>query len=396
MSKRAKGEGSIFQRKSDSRWVGKISLGRDANGKRIRKTIYGKTQGEVLEKLDALKQQAKLNSKAVVSRDSLAADIETWLADDVAVNNAGKTYEEYESATRLYALPFIGAVKLTNLDGEQLQKWQATLKRKGFTDNQRLRSIRVLRNALNKAVKLDKIPFNPCKALDIPKVDRQEVTPLEPEKCHELFEACKTHRLGDAITLAIMTGLRLREIFALDWSAVNLSEGVLSVRKTMEELQKKTADAIGRGRLNEKAPKTKKSKRVVTLEPIAIEALKNRLKKAKAEGFESVEVPIVFPNTLARRLRISSFNQSCWYTIRAAVGIEHVKFHDLRHTQASLMLYAGVDMKVIQQRLGHSTYSTTADMYAHLMIDSQARATDKLDNLMTSTRPKKTLPHAGG
>ncbi|MEO2019029.1 MAG: site-specific integrase, partial [Fuerstiella sp.] len=330
-----------------------------------------------------LKQQAKLNSKSVVSKDSLAVYLDTWLADDVAVNRAGKTYEEYEAATRLFAVPFIGAVKLTNLDGERLQKWQATLKRKGFTDNQRLRSIRVLRNALNKAVKLKKIPFNPCKALDIPKVDRREVCPLEPEQCWVLFEECETNRLGDVVTLAIMTGLRLREIFALDWSAVNLREGVLSVRKTMEELSKKAAEATGKGRLNEKPPKTKKSKRVVTLERIAIKALMSRMEKAKAEGFDPSEVPIIFPNTLGRRLRGSSFNAQCWYPIRKKLGLTDVKFHDLRHTQASLMLYAGVDMKIIQQRLGHSSFATTADMYAHPMQDSQAKATDKLSALMS-------------
>lgn len=380
--KRGAGEGSISQR-PDGRWVGRLSLGKNAQGKRVQKSVYDKTQAGVIKKLDALKQQARLNSKAVASRDSLAAYIDTWLANDVAVNSAGKTYEEYEAATRLFAVPFIGAVKLTNLDGEDLQKWQATLKRKGFTDNQRLRSIRVLRNALNKAVKLRKIPFNPCIAVDIPKVDRQEVCPMEPDQCRELFAECRSHRIGDAITLGIMTGLRLREIFALDWSAVNLREGVLSVRKTLEEISKKTAKAMGKPKgLNEKPPKSKKSKRVVTLEPIAIEALTNRLKKAKAEGFDPADVPVVFPNTIGGRLRGGNFSNQCWYPIREKLGLEHVKFHDLRHTQASLMLYAGVDMKIIQQRLGHANFATTADMYAHLMTDSQAKATEKLGELM--------------
>jgi integrase len=93
MGKRGKGEGTIFQRESDGRWVGRLSLGRQG-GKRAQKTVYGKSQAEVIEKLDALKQQAKLNSKSVVSKDSLAAYLDTWLADDVAVNRAGKTYEE--------------------------------------------------------------------------------------------------------------------------------------------------------------------------------------------------------------------------------------------------------------------------------------------------------------
>ncbi|MEO2019152.1 MAG: tyrosine-type recombinase/integrase [Fuerstiella sp.] len=387
MSKRANGEGTVFQRESDGRWVGRISLGQDATGKRIRKTVYGKTQKEALDKIDDLKQQAKLNMKAIVARESLAAYLNWWLENDVAVNRASKTYEEYEASVRLQSIPFIGHIKLSKIDGDDLIAWQAKLKRNKFSNNQRLRSIRVLRNALNKAVKHRKIPFNPCIVLDIPKVERKEVVPLEPEKCHELFDECMTHRLGDAVTLAIMTGLRLREIFGLDWRDINLAEGVLTVRKTLEELSKKTAKALGTGTLNEKPPKSKKSRRVITLEPIAIKALRNRLKKAKAEGFDPAEVPIVFPDTIGGRLRASNFYRMCWYPIREKLDIRHVKFHDLRHTQASLMLYAGVDMKVIQERLGHADFGTTANMYAHMMQDSQAKATEKLDTLMAGSKP---------
>ncbi|APZ96927.1 tyrosine-type recombinase/integrase [Fuerstiella marisgermanici] len=383
MGKRAKGEGSIFQRKSDGRWVGRISLGRDDKGRRIQKTVYGGTQGEVVDKIDNLKQQAKLNSKSVVSKDSVAAYLQNWLYDDVAVNRAGKTFEEYELASRLYIVPFIGAIKLNRLDAEALQKWQATLKRKSFSDNQRLRSIRTLRNALNKAVKLRKIPFNPCIALDKPRVERKEVIPLEREQCQTLFAECKSHRIGDIITLAAMTGLRKRELFALEWSAVNLSEGVLTVRKALEE--------IG-GKITVKVPKTRTSRRVVTLEPIAINALASRMEKAVAEGFTPDEVPICFPDTLGGYLRGSNFDRNVWHPIRKSAGIPKTfKFHDLRHTQASLMLYAGVDLKVIQHRLGHASFATTANLYAHLMQDSQARATEKLSELMGQSRASEYI-----
>jgi integrase len=132
-----------------------------------------------------------------------------------------------------------------------LVAWQGTLKKKGFSPNMRLRSIRVLRNALNKAIKLRILPFNPIMALDKPKVTRKQVTPLEPEQCQGLFKACQSHRLGDLIGLAAMTGLRKGELFALDWNAVNLDEGVLVVRKTLQEL---------RG-LKLKEPKTSAGKR---------------------------------------------------------------------------------------------------------------------------------------
>ncbi len=130
------------------------------------------------------------------------------------------------------------------------------------------------------------------------------------------------------------------------------------VRRTLEEL---------RG-LKLKEPKSAAGKRVVSLGSEAISALRSRLKKAQAEGFEPDEVPIVFPNTRGGYLRSSNFDRSVWYPIRKAAGIaDTFVFHDLRHTQASLMLAAGVDLKVIQKRLGHRDFATTANTYSHLL-----------------------------
>lgn len=374
--KRGTGEGTVFQR-ADGRWVGTISLGfSEKTGKRQRKTIYGTSQAEVLQKLEDLKQQRKHGAKTILGKDTVAGYLQRWLDDDVMLNKAAKTYQEYEQTVRLYVLPFIGQIRLTKLDGEQLVAWQGKLARQKFTANMRLRSIRVLRNALNKAVKLRILPFNPIAAVDKPKVTRKEVTPLEPEQCHRLVLACQDHRLGDLIILAAMTGLRKGELFALDWNAVNLQEGVLVVRRTLQELSGLTL----------KEPKTAAGKRVVSLGREAVEALRSRQRKALAEGFEPSEVPIVFPNTSAGYLRSSNFDRNVWYPIREAAGIpDTFVFHDLRHTQASLMLAAGVDLKVIQKRLGHRDFATTANTYSHLLQGAQTEAVQKVDELLSRT-----------
>jgi len=377
--KRGTGEGTVFQR-GDGLWVGSLSLGFDQSGKRIRKDVYGKTQREVNEKLDDLKQQRKQGVNAIIGKDTVAGYLQRWLENDVQVNGEPKTYQEYEGTVRLYIVPFIGHIKLTKLDGEQLVAWQGTLKKKNFSANMRLRSIRVLRNALNKAVKLRILPFNPMAALDKPKVIRKEVTPLEPEQCHKLFAACKMDRLGDVIILAAMTGLRKGELFAIEWNAVNLDEGVLVVRRQLQEL---------RG-LKLKEPKTTAGKRVISLDPVAVEALRSRLKKAKDEGFDPDQVPIVFPNTRGGHLRSSNFDRYVWYPIRESVGIpDTFVFHDLRHTQASLLLAAGVDLKVIQKRLGHRDFATTANTYSHLLQNAQNEAVDKLASMMEKSAPAR-------
>jgi integrase len=379
-SKRADGEGTVTQR-SDGRWMGRLSVSSDVDGKAHRLTVYGSTQAEVVEKLKNLRQQRDTNAKSVVSKDSVAGYLSRWLENDVDLNREGKTHQEYEGTVRLYVSPFIGHIKLSKLDGEQLVAWQGTLKKKGFTANMRLRSIRVLRNALNKAIKLRILPFNPIMALDKPKVTRKQVTPLEPEACQDLFKACQSHRLGDLIVLAAMTGLRKGELFALDWNSINLTEGVLVVRKTLQEL---------RG-LKLKEPKTSAGKRVVSLDHVAIAALRSRLKKAKDEGFEPEQVPIVFPNIRGGYLRGSNFDRNVWYPIRKAAGIpDTFVFHDLRHTQASLMLAAGVDLKVIQARLGHRDFATTANVYSHLLQNAQNEAVEKLAAMMKRTTKKDT------
>ena len=376
--KRGDGEGTVFQR-PDGRWVGVISLGFDVQGKRRRKTVYGLTQAEVIEKLDNLKQSRKTNAKTVYGKDTVAAYIQRWLNDDIAINRARKTLVGYQQTFKKHINPYIGSIKLRTLEGEQLIAWQAKLARNKISNPKRLFSIAVLRSALNKAVRLRLIQFNPLSAVDKPTVETKEVKPLEPEQCHKLFAACQGHRIGDVIVLAAMTGVRKGELFALEWNAVNLDEGVLVVRKTLEELKELTA----------KEPKTAAGKRVVSLDPVAVAALRSRLRKAQEEGFDPAQVPIVFANIRGGYLRGSNFDRNVWYPIRDSVGIpDTFVFHDLRHTQASLMLAAGVDLKVIQKRLGHADFATTANTYSHLLQNAQNDGVDKLAAMMLKTRKK--------
>jgi integrase len=378
--KRATGEGNIYQR-DDGRWVGRLSLGKDSQGNRQRKVVYGRTQSEVVSKLESLREQRNTNPKSLLGKDTLGAFLKRWLENDVEVNKAATTHCEYELAVRLYVKPYLSAERLGALDAETLIQWQARMSKDGHSANTRLRAVRVLRNALNKAVKLQLIRSNPMAAVDKPRVTRGERIPLEADECHRLIEACAAHRVGDIVALAAMTGMRKRELFGLEWSAVNLSEGVLSVRKTVQEVR-------GKG-LSVKEPKTKSGRRMITLGKQAIQALESRLKKALKEGFDPSEVPLVFPDSRGGYFWGSNFDRNVWHPIRKAAGLpKEMTFHDLRHTQASLLLDAGADMKVIQARLGHAKYETTANLYAHLLQGAQADASGRLDEMMERKKPK--------
>jgi integrase len=181
------------------------------------------------------------------------------------------------------------------------------------------------------------------------------------------------------IILAALTGLRKGELLALEWPAVNLQEGVLVVRQSLEE-------ANGKRRI--KVPKTAAGRRVVTLGREAVDSLKRRRDKAKHEGMD-VERGIVFPNTDGDYMFATNFRRNVWVKIREAAGIpDTFVFHDLRHTQASLLLAAGVDLKVIHKRLGHRDFATTANLYSHLLQGAQAEAVEKLDAMLESRKPQ--------
>ena len=172
-----------------------------------------------------------------------------WLENEVRPNRAAKTYQEYELAVRLYIVPFMGPKKLERLNAVDVSSWMAEMTRKKFTNNMGRRALRVCRIALNRAVKLQIISNNPSNAVDMPKVQKREIRPLEIEECQSLFAACAKHRLSDAIILSAMTGLRKGEILALKWLAVNLAEGVLSVRETLVEVSGYFAPKSRRQRL---------------------------------------------------------------------------------------------------------------------------------------------------
>lgn len=367
--KRASGEGSFSQRK-DGRWMGRISLGHDRNGKAVRKSVYGHTQKEVREKIEAIK---KLHESGLTNErvGTVGEFLELWIEDDVKVSRGGnKTIQEYEDVSKRYIKPYIGHIKLQKLTSMLCRNWQAQLVREGYTANKRRKSLRVFSVAMTAAIQHDMITRNPLIGVPKPVVTRRKIMPLEPEQCIELFAKCKESRLGDVIILAALTGLRKGELFALDWTDINISERVLTVRKSLEEVKGKT-------RLKE--PKTKAGRRAVFIDQIAVAALLSRQRKAEAEGLGQDVCKIVFPNSIGGHLLGSNFDRNVWYPIRLAAGIpKTVRFHDLRHTQASLMLAAGVHPKVVQERLGHSDIAMTLNIYSHLLAGMQADGVEKM------------------
>ena len=360
--------------RADGRWMGRISLGHDSSGKHIRKAVYGKTLKEARDKADQLAKEYE-SGLTVEKVGTVAEYLDQWIELDIKTRGSGnKTISEYEDTVTRYVKPYIGHHSLKKLTSLQCRNWLVELTRKGFTPNMRKRAIRVFSVAMSAAVRADLITRNPLQGVPRPKVNRRHISPLSPDQCVELFKHCQTHRLGQLIIVAALTGLRKGELFALDWSDVNLRERVITVRRSLEEV---------RGKLALKSPKTAAGRRAVLIDEVVRAALVKRMDTAIAEGLPPAECPIVFPNNIGGHLRGNNFDRNVWYPIREAAGLpKTIRFHDLRHTQASLMLAAGVHPKVVQERLGHSDISLTLNTYSHLLNGLQAEGVEKMAKLI--------------
>ena len=234
----------------------------------------------------------------------------------------------------------------------------------------------ILRRALKDALQLNMIVRNPCDAVTKPRVEKREITPLSQEQAQSLFAAAADDRLRAIYFVAVDTGLRSGELFALQWSDVDLESRKLTVRRTLVELPRELI--LGK-------PKTKTGQRSVDLS-VSVEALHEHRKRMMAEGHAAV--PWVFCNTVGEPLRRSGFRRQSFKPLLKRAGLPDIRFHDLRHTSASLLLAAGVHPKVVQERLGHSQIAVTMDTYSHLLPTMGREAALKMGAMLTPKRAK--------
>jgi len=238
------------------------------------------------------------------------------------------------------------------------------------------------------------IPQNPCSAVGQPRVARKPFSVLDAQQVATLLEASTDDRLEALYVLAIATGMRQGEMLGLCWTDLDLVAGSVSVSRTLSEV----------GRLEINDTKTSAGRRLITLPDFAIAGLKRHRERMFAEGHlaappltisgQTLPGPLVFcapeggpifkHNLLARSFR----------PLLAKAGLPSIRFHDLRHTAATLLLTANEHPKVAQERLGHAKVSTTLDIYSHVLPSLQRNAAAKLDDMLTNARAANQAPVA--
>ena len=375
MGRRANGEGTVYQRK-DGRWVASITL---ENGKR--KSIYCKTQKEAVKAAREANQQKDQGILLAGEDQTLSDFLTVWLHDIVKNNVRERTYGRYREVVTLHIVPALGKTKLQKLTPQQLQLLYNQKLEEGYAPQTVKHIHRVLHKALGDALKWQLVVRNVCDAVRAPRVPRKEMQVLSGEQAQQFLEAAKGDPLEALYVLALTTGMRQGELLALKWEDVDLAIGRLQVKRTIARL-------VGKG-FTVSEPKTSKSRRRIHLTRTAIEALKqHRIRQREARlaaGPDWNEQGWIFCSAVGGPIEPGNMIRRSFRPILVKAELPIIRFHDLRHSAASLLLILGVHVKVVQELLGHSQISLTLDTYSHVLPSLQEEAVNRLDALLSTT-----------
>src|SRR5215210_4971925 len=357
--RRGNGEGTITKRK-DGRWEARYTA-QTPNGPK-RRVLYGKTRSEVAKKLT--KAMSDRDGGLVFDHENLRVEeyLDRWLKGSVRGNVKPITYESYERIIRVHVVPTLGRVKLDKLTPLDLQ----TLYRERLDSGLSTRTVQyvhvVVHRALKQAVRWGLVPRNVSEAVDPPRTHRKEMRPLSPEQARTFLEAARGDRLEALYVIALHCGLRQGELFGLRWGDVDLEAGTLRVNRSLSRTKDGPAFTV---------PKTTKSRRTVRLTNGAIEALKRH---SERQAEETVRVDtlyadqgLVFASEVGTPLNRHNVTQRSFKPLLQRAGLPDVRFHDLRHTCATLLLGKGLHPKFVQELLGHATIAITLDTYSHVL-----------------------------
>ena len=377
MARRGHGEGSIYQR-SDGRWAGSISL---EGGKR--KTLYGKTRKEVQEQLKTALHQQQQGTLVVAPQQKVGPFLVQWLEDVHKHTIRPRTYERYESMIRLHIIPGIGHHQLQKLVPQQLQRFYTQKLDEGLSPTTVASFHKMLHLAFEKAVRWNLISRNVCETVDPPRAKHYEIQPLNQEQIQRFLAAAVGHRSEALFVLALATGMRRGEIMALKWQDIDLSTGLLQVRRVLTHMP---AKLNGKGGYVEAEPKTERSRRSIVIAPFALDKLKeHRVRQLEAKlkaGSIWKENDLVFCSSVGGHLHTSRDIFTQFKKLLKEAGLPDIRFHDLRHSSATMFLALGTHPKVVQEMLGHSQIATTLDIYSHVLPTMQVEAVNKLDSVL--------------
>ncbi len=376
--RRSNGEGNIRKRK-DGRWEGRYTAGFDpATGKQVFKNVLGKTQNEVKEKLKkALEESQKLDFTRT-GKYTVGHWMEEWFENVCKIKVRPSSHQTYRGYIDHHISPYIGKTPIEKLSTMDLQKLCRKLMDKGRVERieaekqpkglsaKTVRNImQIISSAMDFAVAQKIIMENPCKAVELPKVEKQEMQTIPAEQLQAFLTEAKASGVYEMYYIELSTGLRRGELLGLKWPDIDWNNAVITVRRQVVRVN---------GEITEAPLKTKNSYRRVSISPQAIEVLKIQKAKTNSE--------YVFPSPTGGPISPDSVNNML-KRVLARAGIPKVRFHDLRHTFATIALQNGVDIKTVSSILGHFSAGFTLDTYAHVTTAVQKEAAQTMGNVLS-------------
>lgn len=358
MSKRrGRGEGSVAQR-ADGLWEARISIG---NGKR--KSLYAKTKQDALRKVDTLKARLLNGNRPQVDRSSVSEYLDRWLE---SIEVRPKTLAQYKGIVEGHIKPAIGFARLQTLSADAVQTMLDGMKKDGASPRLRELTYVVLKCALNRALKMGKLELNVCNAVDRPRVPAHEMQVLDEAQAAKLMERATNLRLRALFGLALETGMRFGELLGLQWRDVALGDsGSITVRHTLQDLA---------GKVELAEPKTKSAQRTIRLSTEAVDALEEHRVRMKREKHRVTDLAPVFCDRDGGWLRQNNVSRRALKSLLKKAKLPMLRFHDLRHTAATLMLARGVNAQVVSRKLGHEDIVVTLKVYGHLLPSMEEHA----------------------
>lgn len=419
--RRGRGEGSITKR-PDGRWMARVDLGwRD--GKRRYKAYYGRTRATVQDKLRKALGDVQAGIELPDERQTVEQYLRSWL-QHVEKRLRPRAFATYQQAVDLHLVPGVGKIPLARLSPQHLQAWFTEHQAAGATARTIRYARTVLRAALNQALRWGLISRNAAALVEPPRHVARQIQPLNPDQARALLAVAEDHRLGGLVSVALALGLRLGEALGLRWTDVDLDGGVVRVGQALErsggdpvarkglymerramlaaakkqdvklsDEQRERLAAIRKQLLAARTvtrftePKTVRSRRAVRLPDIVTGRLKRHRTKQLEErllaGKQWQDSGLVFTTTIGTPLHPRNVARE-FKGMLANAELPGIRFHDLRHTAATLLLAQGVDPRTIMETLGHSQISLTLNTYSHVLPALQANAATKMDAILNN------------
>lgn len=356
-------EGSIYQRSSDGRWVGKYIITDPLTGKKKAKYVYSSKPGrkgkqEVKRKLNELIDKVESGDLSDIHKMTVEGWLKKYL-DVYCTHLAKTTLEGYKRYINKHIIPILGNIKLCDLKPIHIQNFYNKEREQGYSEKTILQEHRILHRAFKKAVGDGLMSRNPCDAVDAPSPEDYKPNIYTEEEFALLLDKLQGHRMEAIILIAGMCGLRRGELLGLTWEDIDLDRGIIKIRRNVVPTSE--------GNIT-KNPKTPKSAREIAI-PSAIIP---RLKQLRGIGklYTKLDGTDYHPGSVSRDFK-KFLDEN---------GLRHIRLHDLRHFNATMMLKHGVTEREAQERLGHSNSQMTKK-YQHILKEMDKESAEKLNSI---------------